>query len=140
MKTENVVKKKALNIMERKDFFTQTFYENPEITLDIFNQLIQQKQVADIEMYDSGTFLYMCVHDNDKTKQLLSQVISDIETYKTYNNDCFVCKCSEYLIVLCALHEEHTRFFRNHEGYKEIKWNKETGTFLFEEDMPSLFE
>ncbi len=27
--------------MERKEFFTQEFYENPNLTLDIMNQLVE---------------------------------------------------------------------------------------------------
>nr|WP_302830047.1 hypothetical protein [uncultured Bacteroides sp.] len=126
--------------MKTKDFFTTEFYKNPDLTLDVLNQLIQQKQVADIEMYDSGTFFYMCVHDNDESRSLLSQVISDFDAYKGYNDECFACKCSEFLIVLCALHDEHSSFFRSFEGCKEIKWDREAGAFLFAEDMPSKFE
>ncbi|MDD3037930.1 hypothetical protein [Bacteroides sp.] len=126
--------------MERKDFFTPAFYENPELALDILNQLVLQKLVADIDMYSSGTFLNMSVHDNTESRSLLSKVISDLDAYKEYNNECFTCKCSEHLIVLCALYDEHTSAFRNCEGCKEIEWDCNAGEFLFAENFPAKFD
>lgn len=127
-----------MKIMERKDFFTPEFYENPELALDILNQLVQQKQVADQDMYQSGEFLFMEVYENEDTKKILSPVISDLEAYKVYNNESFVSDETTQ-IGLCALQDEHSRFFRDVEGYKEIRWNAVVREFVFAEDMPPRF-
>lgn len=124
--------------MERKDFFTQAFYENPELTLDILNQLVQQKQVADQDMYQNGEFLFMEVYENEDTKKILSPVISDLEAYKVYNNESFVSDETTQ-IGLCALQDEHSRFFRDVEDYKGIRWNAVVREFVFAEDMPEGF-
>lgn len=118
--------------MERKNFFTTEFYENPELTLDALNQLLQTKQVADKDMYQNGTFLYMEVFENDKTKEILSPVISDLEAYKVYNNEGFVSDETTE-IGLCALQDEHQRVFY-HDG-KEIKWDADAERFVFGEDL-----
>lgn len=118
--------------MERKNFFTTEFYENPELTLDTLNQLFQTKQVADKDMYQNGTFLYLEVFENDKTKEILSPVISDLEAYKVYNNEGFVSDETTE-IGLCALQDEHRRIFY-HDG-KEIKWDADAERFVFEEDL-----
>lgn len=116
--------------MTTKTFFTPAFYENPNLTLDILNQLFNTKQVADHDMYKSGTFLYMEVYENEQTKELLSKVISDLEAYKAYNAECFVSDETTE-IGLCALQNEHHRHF----GYsKEIKWDAEIEEFFFAED------
>lgn len=126
--------------METRNFLQPEFYKNPELTLKVLNELIQQKQVEDKEMYEKGTFLYMGVYDNKRSRSILSQVISDFDAYKEYNDECSLFKSSEQLIVLCALHEEHRCFFKYFDGCKEIKYNHETGLFLFEEDMPPRVE
>ena len=124
--------------METKNFFTTEFYEIPELTLEVFNRLVEGKHVADQDMYQNGEFLYMEVYENEDTKKILSSVISDLEAYKTYENESFISdEMTE--IGLCALQDEHSRFFRNVEGYKEIRWNHVVREFVFAEDMPERF-
>lgn len=118
--------------MKREKFFRQDFYERPELTLNILNELVETKQVAVMDMYSSGEFLYMCVYENDKTKKLLSQVISNMGAYKKYSATHFV----EYApkdISLCALeyHHEHV-FWRTG---KTIMWDEELRKFVFDEDF-----
>ena len=125
--------------MKTKDFFTTEFYENPELTLNVLNQLVSQKQVADNDMYQNGEFLYMEVYENEDTKKILSSVISDLEAYKDYNNESFVSDETTQ-IGLCALQDEHSSYFRSFEGDKEIKWDAEINEFVFGEDAPSIFE
>lgn len=124
--------------MKRKDFFTNEFYENSELTLSVLNQLVNQDHVADQDMYQNGEFLYMEVYENEITKKILSSVISDLEAYKAYNNESFVSDETTQ-IGLCALQDEHSKFFRNAEGYKEIRWNAVVREFVHEEDMPINF-
>jgi hypothetical protein len=124
--------------MNKKVFFTSEFYENPKQTLDVLNQLVQQKQVAKKDMYQSGEFLYMEAFENEETKKLLSSVISDIEAYKAYNNDSYISDETTE-IGLCALQDDHRSFFRNQEGDKEIRWNNDAEGFVFNENMPSKF-
>ena len=120
-------------IMEKKGFFTQEFYENPTLTLDVFNKLASSDHVATIDMYRSGTFLYMEVFENDETKEILSQVISNLSLYKEYNNEGWT-PSEPARIGLCALHYEHQVFF----GYdKEIARDLDSEIFVFNEDKDS---
>ena len=125
--------------MKRKDFFTPDFYENPEQTLDVLNQLVNQKQVSDADMYQRGEFLFMEVFENEETKKILSSVISDLDAYKIYNNENYASDQATQ-IGLCALHDEHNSIFRYHEGFKGIKWNSDAEEFAFAENMPSNFD
>lgn len=125
--------------METKNFFTTKFYENPELTLNVLNQLVQEKQVVYQDMYEAGEFLYMEVYENEDTKKILSPVISDLEAYKAYNNECYVSNETTQ-IGLCALQDEHDHFFRDFKGNKEIRWNNDAKAFVFAEDMPSKFD
>lgn len=125
--------------METKNFFTTEFYENPGLTLEVLNRLVEGKHVADQDMYEGGEFLYMEVYENEETKKILSLVISDLEAYKAYNNECFVSDAATQ-IGLCALQDEHDHLFRNFKGNKEIRWNNDVNTFVFAEDMPSKFD
>lgn len=124
--------------MKTKNFFTTEFYEKPELTLEVLNRLVEGEHVADQDMYQNGEFLYMEVYENEDTKKILSSVISDLEAYKTYEKESFVSD-ETTVIGLCALQDEHSRFFRNVEGYKEIRWNHVVREFVFTEDMPERF-
>lgn len=125
--------------METKNFFTTEFYENPELTLEVLNRLVEGKHVANQDMYQNGEFLFMEVYENEDTKKILSSVILNLEAYKAYNNENFVSDGTTQ-IGLCALQNEHNRFFRSLEGDKEIRWYSEERTFVFSEDMPSRFD
>lgn len=122
--------------MKRTDFFTTDFYENPELTLEVLNKLVDSNLVADWDMYHSGTLLFMEVFESEKTKELLSKVISNLDIYKAYNNERYVSDETTE-IGLCALYDEHTDTFKFSEGNKEIKWDKEAERFLFAEDFTS---
>ena len=117
--------------METKNFFTADFYENPQLTLDIFNQLLTGGYVAYKDMYESGRFLFMDVFNNDKTKHILSQVISDLEAYKLYDKEGWLASAAATEISLCGLHDEHCRTFSL--AGKEIKWDAEVESFVFDE-------
>lgn len=118
--------------MGTKQFFTTEFYKDPQLTLDVMNKLVVSRQIADKDMYQDGTFLYMEVFENDTTKEILSPVISDLEAYKAFNNEGFVSDETTE-IGLCALQDEHRKIFY-HDG-KEIKWDANAECFVFEEDL-----
>lgn len=118
--------------MEKRPFFTEAFYTNPQLTLDVLNKLVEDNLVADKDMYQSGTFLFMEVFENENVNRILAEVISDMDAYKKYNNEGWVSDESTE-IGLCALQDEHRKFFY-HDG-KEIKWDHEREIFLFENDM-----
>lgn len=125
--------------METKNFFTTEFYRNPELTLEVLNLLVEGKHVVCQDMYEGGEFLYMEVYENEDTKKILSSVISDLEAYKAYNNECFI-SGETTQIGLCALQDEHDYFFRDFKENKEIRWNNDAKAFIFAEDMPSKFD
>lgn len=118
--------------MKTKQFFTTDFYNNPDLTLNVLNALVKEGHVADMEMYQNGTFLFMEVYENDKTNEILSPIISDLEAYKSYNNECFVSDETTQ-IGLCALQVEHSEVF--HKDGKEIKWDTKAGCFVFSDDL-----
>ena len=99
--------------MKTIEFFTKEFYEDPYLTVTILNELIEANQVADQEMYQSGTFLFMEVFNNERTQRILSKVISDLDAYREYNNQYFVSSQDSEIIGLCALQDEHRRLFGN---------------------------
>lgn len=117
--------------MNRKDFFTQELYENPYLTVMVLNELVESDHVADKEMYQSGTFLFMEVYDNEETRKILSPVISNMEAYMEYNNKNFTSD-EETQVGLCALQNEHYHTFGNE---NEIKWNFESERFDFATNM-----
>ncbi|RHL10418.1 MULTISPECIES: hypothetical protein [Bacteroides] len=125
--------------METKKLFTVDFYEKPELTLEALNWLVEGKHVAAQDMYEGGEFLYMEVCENKEVKNILSSVISDLESYKAYNNEYFV-SFETTQIGLCALVDEYNHFFRDFEGNKEIRWNNDAKAFVFAENMPSKFD
>lgn len=105
--------------MGKKSFFTEQFYANPTLTLEILNKLVEGNYVADRDMIQHGTYLFMEVFENDETKEILSQVVSDLTAYKKYNAETFIAD-EETEISLCALQDEHSRFFGIGEN---IVWN-----------------
>lgn len=120
-------------IMKKKQpFYTEAFYANPQLTLDILNKLVEDGHVADKDMYQSGTFLFMDVFENDETKKILSAVISDLEAYKKHNNEGWVSDESTE-IGICALQDDHRSCF--YFDGKEIKWDHDRDMFVFENDL-----
>lgn len=119
--------------METKVFLTQEFYTDPQLTLDIFNQLVEKKQVASIDMYKSGTFRFFEVYENEETKSILAPIIADLDAYKAYNNENYTYN-ELTQINLGALQDEHTSAFKHLPGYKSISWSYEYDEFVFEED------
>ena len=111
----------------KKSFYTEEFYSNPIITLDILNKLEKEKCVADKDMYQNGDFLFMEVYDNDKTREILSPIISDFSSYINYNNDTFVSNEASQL-GLCALQDDH---FKNFDLDNKIIWDAENEQFVF---------
>lgn len=120
---------------EKELFLTDAFYADANLTLDILNELIDKNQVADYEMYQNGTFLWMEVFENEITKKILSPIISDFEAYKLYNADNFSTD-DETEIGLSPLQTLHRNQFGN---YKEIKWDEKKSRFLFWENLPDKF-
>lgn len=111
--------------MNTKEFLTEKFYSNTFSTLTALNDLIKQNLVADKDMYSNGTFLFMKVYDNKKSRQILSTVISDFDKYKAFNNSNF--SNDEYTVIgLSALQDLHHNYFGNED---EIMWDSETGKF-----------
>ena len=74
----------------------------------------------------------MEVYDNDETKKILAPVISDLETYKEYNNKNYFSDETTQ-IGLCALFDEHSDVFFK-QG-KEIMWDNDCRQFVFQDDF-----
>jgi len=111
--------------MNRKEFLTDEFYSNTFATLTALNELVKQKLVADKDMYSSGTFLFMEVYDNEKSRKILSTVISDFDKYKEFNNSNFASDETTG-IGLSALQDLHCKHFGNSD---EIMWDNEAEEF-----------
>lgn len=109
----------------KEAFLTDGFYLNPILTLTALNELIKQNLVADKDMYSNGTFLFMEVVENDKSRQILSTVIYDLDKYKQFNNSNFSSDKTTQ-IGLCALQDLHTKHFG---AGDEIIWDAESGLF-----------
>lgn len=120
--------------MKKQSFYTDDFYKDPQLTLDAFNELLKKNHVTEKEMYESGTFFFMDVRENEETKKILSSVISDLEAYKQYNKENYT-GAPTTEIGLCAIHDDHTSAFKWEDGDKEIKWDADAEEFAFNENM-----
>lgn len=68
---------KVLNV----DFFKEG---NDFELVEIFNLLIENKLVKTKDNYsNNGEFLFLSVNDNKQSREILSEVIIDFESYKT---------------------------------------------------------
>ncbi|MDY3362593.1 hypothetical protein PG623_01120 [Riemerella anatipestifer] len=119
----------------KQDFLTTEFYENPNVTLEVLNQLVKEDLVADMDMYQDGDFLFMEVYDNEKSRDILKKVISDFDEYITYNNSRYASDDSTP-IGISALHDAHTKSFERDD---EIVWDSENECFVFRGTMENEF-
>lgn len=111
--------------MNKKTFFTEEFYQSPIITMDILNELIKDRDnIVELDMYTSGEFLTLVVHENENTKKILAVIISDLDQYKEFNNEMFVNNCG---IGLSALQIEHCIAF---DGDDEIVYDSDENEFI----------
>lgn len=109
---------------DKKDFLSADFYEYETSVLTVFNQLLETKSMK-MDHYTSGEFLSAWVPDNDRNRQILSQVITNFDEYKIYNETIIGLNKKEE-IQLSGLQELH----RNHFGAgDEIMWDKENEVY-----------
>ncbi|MGL5913457.1 MAG: hypothetical protein ACRCZB_04775 [Bacteroidales bacterium] len=111
--------------MKTQEFLTEEFYLSEFTTRDVFNKLIKNKLVADKDMYSSGEFLFMEVIDNEKSREILAPVISNLKEYKEFNESHLVCD-SKCVIDMSMLQELHYRHFGRD---SEIMWDNENEEF-----------
>lgn len=116
-------------ISKSKSIYTKEFYASPDLTLMVFNTFLKKGLIAEKDMYSSGTFLYMDVIDNEKSRKILEVLISDIDTYKKENNESYTHDDEGKNIGLSLLHEEH---LKAHGRDYEIKWDGDE--FVIEEE------
>ena len=115
--------------METPDFLTEKFFESSLTVFHLVNKLVDNKHVADREMYQSGEVLFIEVYETDETKSILSEVISDLQAYKEYNAKCFISadEPETPTIVLMALLDLHEKQFGLEEA---LIWNGITERFI----------
>ncbi|MFC4688631.1 hypothetical protein ACFO4P_16945 [Epilithonimonas pallida] len=111
----------------KHSFLTEEFYRFSYQAVAVLNKLIESKDnlVADRDMYSSGEFLFFEVYDNEKSREILSLLISDFDEYKKYNNENFASDESTE-IGLCALQDIHLKYFTAED---EIMWDNENDCF-----------
>lgn len=103
----------------RHDFLTDLFYESPVITLDVFNKLNNHEHIFNQDNYGSGTYLTLSINDNEKTREILSNVISDFDAYISFCSAKFD-DVEEGEILLDALQSIHKEYFE--EGEIGFDW------------------
>lgn len=116
--------------MKKKPYYTDAFYSNPRLALDVLNKLNSTKFVKELDMYSSGTFLIFEVTRNEETEKIVSSVISDIDGYLIANQGNFSYNGTN--LDFSALHEEH---MENNASTHEIKWNAEEREFCFANEL-----
>jgi len=121
--------------MTREDFLTDAFYKDSELTLRIFNKLLNSDYVLDKEMYGDGTFLGLELEENEQIFKILSKIISDFKKYKTFCLENFV-NDSLTTLDLNGLQYIHANHFGK---YKEIKFDRNENEFVFVENLERYF-
>lgn len=109
-----------------QSYFTEKFYQNPILTLDILNQLKSSKFVKELDMYSSGEFLIFEVIHNTETEKIVSMIISDLSAYSVQNQKDYTYKGPN--IDFSLLVEEYKYVF---DSEYEIMWDAENNTFCF---------
>lgn len=113
--------------MTNSNIYTEKFFKNPIITLDIFNKLLKNKHIVSQDMYESGEFLFASIVDNKETREILSPIIKDFDLYiKSYEEDYSPCEIGQ--IGLCAIQAEHAENFENDD---KIMWDSASEEFVF---------
>ncbi len=107
---------------------TDLFYEDSYWGLGVMNTLLTSGEVVINDHYSSGEFLTLEVQDSEKTREILSKVISDIDAYKVFNADGYFVQ-SEQGIALSVLHELHRKAFPG--WANEIMYDNEHNYFNF---------
>lgn len=119
---------------KKTDIFTKEFYENAFATLATLNTFADNKEkyINEMDMYESGTFLFMSVYDNEENRKILSHVISNIDNYKEYCKKLFIGDDidNEYIDVSGLVYEFEDIFY----GKYNILWDKNAETFYFDEE------
>lgn len=106
--------------MEHK-FLTPKFYEDAFNTLIVFNSLLNNECLTEVDAYGDGTYLSVNALETKGSLGDLAELISDMEAYQALN-----VKRGYAPMSLNALHEIHTKTFG---GLDEIMWDKENENF-----------
>jgi hypothetical protein len=109
-------------------FLTELFYEDSYWGLGVLNTLLVSGEVTTNDHYQSGEFLTLEVRDCEKTREILSKVISDIDAYKVFNAEGYLVQ-NEEDIALSTLHELHRKAFPG--WANEIMYDHEHNYFNF---------
>lgn len=118
---------KKLEKIKSLNIYTDEFLNNPITTLNVFNELLKTKLIVEKDMYESGEFLFAAVIDNEKSREILSKLISDFDLYVKHNEKGFdVFKLGQ--ICLCSLQSDHEYLFDNED---KIMWDKLSEKFVF---------
>ena len=109
-----------------QSYFTEKFYQDPNITLDMLNQLKSSKFVKELDMYGSGEFLIFEVLHNAETEKIVSKAISNLSAYSVQNQKDYTYKGSD--LDFSLLVDEYKSVF---DSEYEIMWDAENNTFCF---------
>ncbi|PQA60158.1 hypothetical protein [Siphonobacter curvatus] len=117
--------------MVKKAFYKEEFYLRPHLTISVFDRIKSQELDRDFEMYGSGEFLFMAALDSPASREILSDVIIDLEAYQEYYKGAYS-EASPGAISLCGLQDEHRQV---HGNAKELMWDEERQTFMSAESF-----
>lgn len=107
--------------MKKQNFLTEEFYSDTCEALIVFNEIVSNKEmISEFDMYQSGEFLILTVHNTDSVRCALDRLISDYEAYREYNNSNFN-TTDETVINLCGLQQLHREYY----GHKDEIWYDE---------------
>jgi hypothetical protein len=86
-----------------KEVFKPEYFQDPDLTIKVLNNLYKNAECITVfDMYDSGDYMFMEVHDTAEVRNELSQIIADIDRYKSLNLEKYIGEESEIGLSLLA--------------------------------------
>lgn len=74
--------------MEKHTFLTDAFYDNVFALVSTFNKFLENKNlIEEKEIYFSGGIMFFIVSDSVESREILKEIITDFEQYKSFQCD-----------------------------------------------------
>lgn len=96
--------------MGKIQYLNDSFYDQKSCFLDMLNSLFKNELVSFVETYHNNIFFLLYAKDCDKTREILSKVLNDIDLYISESKG-FYTPTENESINLCELHSHYCHIF-----------------------------